>query len=108
MPAGQLNDVGGQPLFSLAPSEAPLGTDAAKHPADPALRQFQLASNWSMQARRRAGLSSFPCRLGEDHLIQRQIRDRAPKTGVLGSKTGGWGFESLHSCQFDQHLTQPS
>ena len=29
------------------------------------------------------GISSSPCRLGEDHLIQRQIRDRAPKTGVL-------------------------
>ena len=36
-----------------------------------------------MQARRRAGLRSFPCSLGEDHLVQSQIRDCAPKTGVL-------------------------
>ena len=47
VPAGQLNDVGGQPLLIVWPRRnAPLGGPMlSKHPADPALRQFQLASN---------------------------------------------------------------
>ena len=45
--AGQLNDVGGQPLLVVwPPRNAPLGGPMlSKHPADPPLRQFQLASN---------------------------------------------------------------
>ena len=45
--AGQLNDVGGQPLLVVwPPRNAPLGGPMlSKHPADPAFRQFQLASN---------------------------------------------------------------
>ena len=45
--AGQLNDVGGQPLLIVRPPRnAPLGGPMlSKHPADPPLRQFQLASN---------------------------------------------------------------
>src|SRR5271169_4516571 len=47
VPAGQLNDVGGQPLLIVGPRRnAPLcGPMLSKHPADPALRQPQLASN---------------------------------------------------------------
>lgn len=37
-----------------------------------------------MQARRRAGLSSFPGRLRQDLLIQRQIGNGPTKTAVLG------------------------
>jgi len=36
-----------------------------------------------MQARRRAGLSSFPCRLLQDQLVHRQVRHRPPQPGVL-------------------------
>ena len=45
--AGQLNDVGGQPLLIVWPRRnAPLGGPMlSKHLADPALRQSQLASN---------------------------------------------------------------
>ena len=45
--AGQLNDVGGQPLLIVWPRRnAPLGRPMlSKHLADPALRQSQLASN---------------------------------------------------------------
>jgi len=47
VPAGQLNDVGGQPLLIVWPRRnAPLGGPMLpKQPADPALRQSQLASN---------------------------------------------------------------
>ena len=47
VPAGQLNDVGGHPLLIVWPGRnAPLGGPMlSKHPADPALRQSQLASN---------------------------------------------------------------
>jgi hypothetical protein len=47
VPAGQLNDVGGQPLLIVWPRRnAPLGGPMLpKHAADPALRQSQLASN---------------------------------------------------------------
>ena len=47
VPAGQLNDVGGQPLLIVwPPRNAPLGGPMpSEHPADPALRQSQLASN---------------------------------------------------------------
>jgi hypothetical protein len=33
------------------------------------------------------GLEVSPCSLGEDHLVQSQIRDCAPKTGVLRSRS---------------------
>jgi hypothetical protein len=36
-----------------------------------------------MQARRRAGLSGFPRRLLQDHLVQRQVGDRGVKPEVL-------------------------
>ena len=47
VPAGQLNDVGGQPLLIVWPRRnAPLGRPMLpKHGADSALRQSQLASN---------------------------------------------------------------
>ena len=41
----------------------------------------------SMQARRRAGLSSFPGRLRQDLLIQRQVGNGPAKAAVLGSRS---------------------
>jgi hypothetical protein len=47
VPAGQLNEVGGQPLLIVGPGRnAPLGGPMlSEHPADPPLGQSQLASN---------------------------------------------------------------
>jgi hypothetical protein len=47
VPTGLFSDVGGQPFLIVWPSRnTPLGGPMlSKHPADPALRQSQLASN---------------------------------------------------------------
>src|ERR1700720_3130555 len=73
------------PPHLLAPSEHAAGwTDAVQPPgrsgAPTVSTRFEHGRCRRAGAR---GLVVSPCSLGEDHLVQSQIRDRAPKTGVL-------------------------
>ena len=85
VPAGQLNDVGGQPLLIVWPSEHAAGwTDAVQAPGRSAAPTVSTRFEHGRCRRGGArGLVVSPCSLSQDHLVQRQIRDCPPKTGVL-------------------------
>ena len=82
----QLDDVGCQPLFVVSPRwNAPLSSSGAvRADGTPDARTASAHTGLDRCTPGGArGLEVSPCRLRQDHLVQRQVRHRAPQSGVL-------------------------